>query len=203
MDAIGCRVGVVALCLAACGDDGGSTIDGPPGAIDAPPGAADAPPSVFDVSGTVVGPSAAAGPVIVIWPVTTGQDYAYKFGDGTSTGTTFTAGLSGDPPVMARNMASNTDFGVGVLALLAPGTSVPEGVLASEPTTIGISARYAIIYRGASDDGSIVSWTTLFTSGLSCGRCVDVTGDFDTWEPVDCMTLVIDTDPAADVCNWT
>ena len=196
----------LAVLVGACGDDGGSSTDGPPGGdgagVDGP--RADAPPVTFTFSGTVVGPaSPAAGPVWAAWLVTTGNDYEYKFGEGTSAGATFTGGLRGDPPTMARNIAAQTDVGVGILILSPPGTVVPDGVVAGVPDMVGVSARHALIYRGPDDTGAIVAWTTRFPIGLSCGRCVDVTGDFDTYEPVDCTALVIDTDPAPDVCNFT
>jgi hypothetical protein len=193
------------LAVAACGgDDSNTNVDAPPGTPDAPPGTADARPSVFDVSGTVVGPAAAAGPIIAAWPVDgAGGDSIYKFGDGSSAnGTAFTAGLPGDPPAAARNQFGGDDFGVGFLVLLPPGTSYPDGPLATEPPVVGISARQAIIYRGATDTGGIVPWTTAFPVGLSCGVCVDSTTGFDSYAPADCATFVIDTDPDPDVCNW-
>jgi hypothetical protein len=105
---------------------------------------------------------------------------------------------------MARNQFPQTDVGVGVAILMAPGQSLADGVLASEPAIIGITGQHAVIYRGATDTGAVIPWTAAFPVGLSCGRCVeDPGGGFDTFEPVDCATLVLDTDPAAPVCNWT
>jgi len=204
-------LGALAVAAGCGGDDSNNSIDAPPGTPDSPPGtpdappnAPDAPPSVFDASGTVVGPAAAAGPVVGIWPVDgMGNDYAYKFGDGTSAnGTTFTLGLPSDPPAMARTMGPGVDIGVGIAVLLTPGASVPEGVLTSDPPVVGITTRHAIIYRGASDTGAIVPWTTAFPVGLSCGVCVDEPSGFDSWAPTDCTTMVIDTDQTAPVCNW-
>jgi hypothetical protein len=76
-------------------------------------------------------------------------------------------------------------------------------MLGNFPTAVGYSRRYAIIYRGADDTGQAVQWTTAFPVGLSCGRCVDASVGFDTFEPIDCALLVIDTDPAGPSCNWT
>lgn len=155
-------------------------------------------------SGTVVGPMAAAGPVMVLWAVDrVNDDYLYKFAEGTATATTFTVAIPQDPPQAARTQASSVDLGIGLLALLPPGTSIPDGRLAAEPAYVGLSRRYAVIYRGPTDTGGVVAWTARFPVGLSCGRCVDSTTGFDTFEPVDCALLVIDTDPAAPVCNFT
>lgn len=201
----------VLTAAAGCGgDDGNNNADAPPGTpdarADAPAGQPDAPPGVFDVSGTVVGPNAAAGPVIAAWLVDgMGNDYTYKFGDGTSAdGATFTMTLA-DLPMMARTTGPNVDVGGAFLVLLPPGTVVPDGVVAGEPPVVGLSARHAIIYRGASDTGTLVPWTAAFPVGYSCGVCVDsTTGGFDSWAPTDCTTLVIDTSApsAIDICNW-
>ena len=115
----------------------------------------------------------------------------------------FTVTLPGDPPEAARTQASSVDLGVGILGLLPPGTSVADGMLSSQPTVVGYSRRYAIIYRGPADSGTTIRWTAAFPVGLSCGRCVDATAGFDTFEPVDCALLVIDTDSTAPGCNWT
>jgi hypothetical protein len=206
------RIVWLAPLLVACGgDDSNTNVDAPPGTADArtdaPPGTPDAPPGGFDVSGTVVGPNAAAGPVIAAWLVDgMSNDYTYKFGDGTSAdGATFTMTLA-DLPVMARTTGPNVDFGGAFLVLLPPGTVVPDGIVgAPEPTVVGLSARHAIIYRGASDTGAVVPWTSAFPVGYSCGVCVDsTTGGFDSWAPTDCTTLVIDTSApsSVDICNW-
>jgi hypothetical protein len=46
-----------------------------------------------------------------------------------------------------------------------------------------------------------------FPLGFSCGRGVDAvtSQDFDTFEPVDCSTLVLDVGDleSADFVNWT
>jgi hypothetical protein len=188
-----------------CGDNGSDTsADAPTGAPDSLV-AVDAPSFALRVSGTVVGPAApAAGPIIAAWP-TGGPsgDYVYKFGDGTSSGATFSMDLASIPPEMARNLSTMTDVGVGLLALLPPGTSIPDGVLASEPTRVGITASYGIVYRGPTDTSPYFTWTSAFPFGLSCGRCVySTTGGHDAWEPVGCTALVMDTDMNASTCNW-
>jgi hypothetical protein len=155
-------------------------------------------------SGTVIGPMAAAGPVMVLWAVDRmNDDHLYKFGQGTATATAFTATVPDDPPAAAHNQGPSVDVGVALLALMAPGTAFPDGRLSTDPAFVGLSRRYAIIYRGPTDTGSVVAWTTRFPVGLSCGRCVDSASGFDTFEPIDCKMLVIDTDPTAPSCNFT
>jgi hypothetical protein len=154
-------------------------------------------------SGTVVGPMAAEGPVVVLWQVdNTPNDYSYKLGDGTATATMFDVPPLSDPPAAARTRAASVDIGVGILVLLRPGASLPDGALISRPNAIGYSLQYAIIYRGAADSGTGLAWTAGFPVGLSCGKCVPSPTGFDTFKPVDCATLVIDTNPAAPACNW-
>jgi hypothetical protein len=182
--------------IPACGSDG-RTVDGP-GLIDAPPG-----PLV--VNGRVTGPGAAAGPVVILWGVDAAPvDYSYKFGDGSATATTFTTMPVMDPPLEARTRAPSVDYGVGIVTLLEPGASIPEGRLSVPgPAFVGSSFRYAIIYRGAGDTGAASTWTSAFPVGLSCGRCVGTSAGFDRFEPVDCAMLVIDTEQTGELCNWT
>lgn len=154
-------------------------------------------------SGTVIGPMAAAGPVVILWLVDSmPSDYSYKFGDGTATATMFTASPPSDPPEAARTRATSVDVGVGTMVLLRAGASLPDGALISRPNAIGYSLQYALIYRGRDDAGTAVAWTAAFPVGLSCGKCVDSATGLDTFKPVDCATLVIDTNPSAPACNW-
>src|SRR5262245_4092006 len=172
---------------AACGGNGRTSMDAGTGAI----------------SGTVVGPMAAAGPVAVVWGVDgVGHDYAYKFGDGTATATTFTVPELRDPPMTARTQGASVDIGIGFVVLLRPGESLAEGMLTSDLDPVGYTYQYAVIFRGAADAGTRVAWTGQFSVGMSCGKCVDASTGFDTFEPVDCTKLVIDTDPTARPCNW-
>jgi hypothetical protein len=157
----------------------------------------------ISASGTVIGAMAAAGPVVVLWLVNSMPSaYSYKFGDGTATAATFAVSQLRDPPAGARNQTSSVDLGVGSMVLLRPGATIPDGALISQPNAIGYSLQYALIYRGAADTGTDPAWTSGFPVGLSCGRCVLATSGLDTFRPVDCATLVIDTNPNAPGCNW-
>ena len=202
------RLGLMLLVVVAgCGDDdGGAAGDGggpDVRAVDARAGADAA--GAFLFGGTVTGPAAAAGPVGVIWVVSAGSpDYSYGFGAGSSSGATFAGGLTSTPPTAARNVTAQAEFGVGVAILMAPGQSLPEGRLTSmPPTPVGLSARHAIIYRGPTDTGTVMPWTAAFPVGLSCGVCVDAPSGFDSFAPVDCAALVIDSNLSTPVCNWS
>ena len=154
-------------------------------------------------TGTVIGPMAAAGPVAILWLVDSmPSDYSYKFGDGTATATMFTASPPSDPPEAARTRATSVDIGVGIMVLLHAGASLPDGALISRPNAIGYSLQYALIYRGQDDAGTAIGWTAAFPVGLSCGKCVGSASGLDTFKPVDCAMLVIDTNPSAPACNW-
>lgn len=192
--------GIVVLALvaviAAASACGNVANEGADAAVDASPG--------FVAGGTVIGPRAAAGPVVVLWAVD-GQNgnYLYKLGAGTATATTFNAGLPGDPPPDARIQGPSIDLGIAFVVLLAPGGSIPDGRVTGEPASLGVSAKYAIIYRGPTDPGTAEPWVAAFPVGLSCGQCVPATTGFDTFEPVSCTMLVIETDPATTICNYT
>ncbi len=198
---------MLVVAAAGCGDDDGGTAGdgGGPDARGADARAASDAAGGFLFGGTVTGPAAAAGPVGVIWVVSAGSpDYSYGFGGGSSSGATFAGGLAGTPPPAARNVVAQTDFGVGVAVLMAPGQSLPEGMLTSmPPAPVGLSARHAIIYRGPTDTGTVMPWTAAFPVGLSCGVCVDAASGFDSFAPVDCAALVIDTNLSTPVCNWS
>jgi hypothetical protein len=191
-----CGIFVIAVVVmvAACGNVANEGIDAPP---------ADATPA-FVASGTVVGPRAAAGPVVALWVAEDQSgDYLYKLGDGTASATAFSVGLPGDPPSEARLRGPSVDVGIAFVALLAPGASVPDGKVTSQPPSAGLTAKYAIIYRAPTDPGTATPWLAAFPLGLSCGRCVPATSGFDSFEPVDCALLVLDTEPTTTICNYT
>lgn len=112
-------------------------------------------------------------------------------------------GLLGDPPLEARIRGPSVDLGIAFVALLAPGASVPDGKVTTQPPVAGATSKYAIIYRGPNDPGTAEPWFAAFPVGLSCGRCVPATTGFDSFEPVDCAALVLETDPTTTLCNYT
>ena len=156
----------------------------------------------------------------VLWQVTTKEDYTYILGGGTARGGQATLSVpvessGGRPtldPVALNTYQDGSAVGVGYVILTAPGDAPKQSAKAGDEDDLkmkGISARYAYIFRA--DDGETVSlaWAKAFPQGLSCGRCVEKTGEqavFDTWEPVDCASIEIETAADVDdldVCNWT
>ncbi|HEY5926744.1 MAG TPA: hypothetical protein VIV11_33890, partial [Kofleriaceae bacterium] len=124
--------GVLAVVLVGCGDDGG----GGGGVADAPQGGGDSAGSDSGggsnlVDGVIVpvggGMPPTTGKTFVIWPSDIGQgDFAYKYGEGTATATTFTANVT--PPV-PNDATFGGMLGVGFVVLVQSGTTLPDGVV--------------------------------------------------------------------------
>lgn len=166
------------------------------------------------VSGSVTGSQIPhEAKAVVIWSVTSGSpDYAYKFGEGASRDAKFSVNFDGQIPAEAIN---SYGVGVGLIALVPPATTLPDGKLdgahdgnpsSKELTPLGITSQYAIIYK--TDTAKDFKWSTSFPAGLSCGVCVPAPeGEvFDSFEPIDCDKLKIETasDPTSiHSCNWT
>ncbi len=179
-------------------------------------------------SATVTGPKAqSAGNAYVVWNITAGpEDYTYRHGSGTSSGGRVSVSVpvakdaSGavSLPDDALNISQNASIkvGVGIIALVDSSASLPEGKLTKdqskdvEKKALGLSARHALIYRGSDVTSETTKWVNSFPVGLSCGRCVagvkseENPSGFDSFEPVDCSSLEVDTDlESLDACNWT
>jgi hypothetical protein len=196
---------ICAALLVGCGDDGGGGI-----AVDAlqADAAHDAPidsivtgGGVFPVEGDVVGPAPASGIVVVAWVVSSGSpDYVYKFGQGASTETHYMVSFTGDPPAAALN---SYGVGVGILAILAPGTTLPPDGIVSESAFNGakFSTDYGIIFK-APNATSPAAWMQSFPQGFACGHCVRAATGFDSFEVTQCGNVQILTNPLG-VCNWT
>lgn len=199
---IGCLVAV-----SACGDDGGSTTIDAPGTSDGPiavdaPVDVSVPAGVFGFNGIVGTDAPATGNTVVIWVVSSGSpDYIYKFGQGTSTGAQFVVSFSTNPPAAALN---SYGIGVGIVALLAPGTAVPADGMVDEMVLdgAGYTPLHAVIYKDATANPAVVPWIAPFPLGYSCGRCVEASAGFDSFEPTACTTVEVDMTPA-NACNWT
>jgi len=149
---------------------------------------------------------------VIIWEVSSGSpDYVYKFGEGTVSGGRLSITLPSDPPVEAIN---SYGLGVGLVAVLVPGVTLPDGKVAA-----GISA--ADILAGVSPDRSVIwraetfdfggatppadFWPSDFPPGLSCGACTPRPdgGSFDGFAPAACDGIQVTAFGTADICNWT
>lgn len=150
-----------------------------------------------------------SGTVVITWVVSAGpEDYVFVYGMGTQRGAEFVVQLDAPPPAEALN---NATLGVGVVLLVPEDSAVSEGRIEGREfeegalEVVGVAGRYAVIYRAGEEPG--LAWADEFPLGFSCGRGVDAvtSQDFDTFEPVDCSTLVLDIGDleSADFVNWT
>lgn len=197
------------LLLAACDDDSSETPDAGTQVSDS--GQPDAG-SAFSAGGSLTpGPGKQvpeSAKLVVLWSVPSGSpDYLYKFGEGTSSGATFTLPLQTPPPAEALNRA---ELGVGLVLLMPTSFSQADGRYEDEDVffdaLIGAAGQYAIIYK-ASEQVSTPSWVSRFPAGYSCGKGVAAPAgsSFDTFEPVACASINVTVDDAANIefVNWT
>jgi hypothetical protein len=193
---------LVIAVVAACGNGGGGSPDGPPDTGTPGPDS----PTGFMVNGAVVGTAIPAGAkAVVVWTVSSGSpDYLYKFGEGASSTASFTMTLGADPPAAAINAYG---IGVGVIALVNASTQLPDGMVdENQLTLLGITTGFGILWKNPAGPGR-GPWSGAFPAGYACGRCIRATGGgFDSFEPVACTMVQIETAPdpdTLDVCNWT
>jgi len=193
----------IALACGACGGDDGSAPP-PPDATPDP-----LPPGTVTLTGTITGTAPAEGHVVGLWSVDVGPDRIDKFGDGSATATTFDLVIpKGKPPDEALNVEATAKWGVGLAVLIPAGDRLSDGTIAKQPTVLGMSTQFAVVYRkGDVVAGSLFTWINAFPNDqLACGKCVKATtvGAFDTLVPIDCSALVLDAaDPSTlTTCNW-
>jgi hypothetical protein len=159
----------------------------------------------LSASGPIRGAAPADAELVVIWMINSGgPDHSYKFGDGSVAGTRFTVGLSSDPPPEAINTYG---MGVGVVVLLEPGATIPEGRVDEEvleAAALGFSEQHAIIWRDPSRPG--LPWSADFPEGMSCGQCVPAASGFDSFKPMECSAVEVQVPSdvtTLEFCNWT
>ncbi len=191
---------ILALLLSACASPGGSAAPDAPGMQDDIPDAAWA----FGVEGVVRPAGPEHGTLVVLWQVSSGSpDHVYKFGDGTSTTTSFRLWFLSAPPPDAIN---SYGIAVGVVVLMAPDAEIPrDGILTMDPDDLaiaGLAPQHAIVYRAT--EATPLSWIAPFPQGFACGRCVHLPDGFDAFEPVPCSAVDVIVDATTDdVCEWT
>ena len=204
---LGCAL---VLVLVGCGDDGGGggTADAKQG--DGGGSGSDSGGGGTRVDGAIVlvggGSAPSMGKTFVIWSSDIGQgDFAYKYGEGTATATTFTANVT--PPVPS-DATFGGRLGVGFVILTASGTTIADGPVDDtvlDAAVLGITGEYAIIFRPNTTPISEVPWIDNFPAGLSCGKCVPQTTGFDSYAPVACTEVKLQVGPQQSImgCNWT
>ena len=190
------------LALAACGDDG----TGP-----------DAGASKITVSGTLTGPRLAAlqdgSHILVLWAVSaTESDYGYVYGEGTidRVNGRFTLTLPDRPPQEALNqIGSNYALGVGLIIVLPPSYTLPQGrvEIGDLPTeqVRGAAGQYAIIYTAGDPANAPAGWPRTFPRGYAVGHGVQTTDTFDIFEPTSASAVQITIDDIDNIefTNWT
>lgn len=197
---------VIAIALAACGDDAGGDGGGGDGGngSDSGGGGGNFVDGMIVLVGGGTAPSDAK--TVVVWVSDIGQgDFIYKWGEGTATATTFTANVMTPVP---NDATFGGLLGVGVVALVPSSANIPDGVVEDgvfTTTALGFTGEYSIIYRPNTDPTPEPSWDEDFPVGLSCGKCVPQAQGFDTFEPVPCSEVKLQVGPMSAIqgCNWT
>ncbi len=158
--------------------------------------------STLHLSGQIVDPqSAPDAEVVVIWAV--GED-AYKTGGVRAVNGAFALSQMAPP-----DAALSGGLGIGFVVALAPGKSLPDG-LVTDPSALGdqhalVMGTQALIYRATSTSNPLESgtWPASFSPGLSCAKCVRASSGFDAWAPAPCEPFELAPLPTDQQCNWT
>jgi hypothetical protein len=205
------QIALACVLLAGCGDDGGGSTpsDGAGSGSGSDAAAIDAPIDTsidspgggpFTASGpiTTTGP---ANPVFVAWQVTSGSpDYLWKFGEGTSTATTFMVTMGSNPPAQAIN---SYGLAIGLVVMLPDGIALPpDGMIDDNDfDPIAATGNHWIIFKAPG--ASLPGWPESFPEGYACGVCVPASsGPFDSFAVTACDGLQM-VRSLNDVCNWT
>jgi hypothetical protein len=163
----------------------------------------------FVVTGTIQNNTGAPIPantrLLVVWVVTSGDpDHSYVFGHGTinEAAGTFQIQLDQPPPAQALNTGG---LGVGIIVATTDQT-IGDGSDATDVSAdvVGAAGRYGVIYIGQNNIQD-PQWASGFDSGYGVGVGVDVTDDFDRFEPTSASSVVLIIDDLAniDFVNWT
>lgn len=151
----------------------------------------------FEVDGNVSGTAPPSGTVVVVWDTNPG---GYKWGDGTSSGSSFTATLDFTPPPGIE--VGSSGVAVGSLVLVPDGTTIPDGTVdLATLSNLGISTGNGIIYKDALATGLGLTWDASFGAGYSCAQCVTpITGN-DIFQLTPCANMTIDIGSTR-TCGW-
>ncbi len=162
--------------------------------------------SELSLEGSVTGEMVAERTrAVAVWNVTSGSpDYAFKYGEGSSTGRDFVLSLGSAPPAEAVNAYG---VAVGIVALVPEDVEIPEGKVTAEALQmLGFSTKHAIIWKATPTSG--MGWMQSFPGGYACGRCKAAPeGEtLDSYERVSCSQFQVER--ASDVeelqgCEWT
>jgi hypothetical protein len=151
----------------------------------------------FEVDGSVSGSAPASGTVVVLWDTI---QNVYKWGDGVSSGPSFTMTLDFTPPSGIE--VPMTGVAVGYPVLVPDGTVIAEGVVDFKTLSyLGITTDYGIIYKDPLGAGLGLTWDETFGGGFSCGHCIRQITGHDIFELTPCANVRIDIGSTT-ACNW-
>ena len=163
-------------------------------------------------------------PVPLYWMRTApNPDTAYFYGTGSLDRSELVIEVPRKLPEMALQEGL---YGVGHIVVADPNYTISEGELsdaedeALDAVIRGGSENYAIIFKQDPADyidatkqliidhseAASQHWFNDFEIGYSCGRCVRAEEGFDSYEPIACEEIVIDSGEdfqSDDICNWT
>jgi hypothetical protein len=139
----------------------------------------------------------------VIWLKDYDGNEAHKYGGGTATRDTFSIDL---PELLPQESNVAPGLSVGWVALYQAGYDIPDGPVSQSviDPIVGISARYAIIWKEYDGSGNAeYPWAADFSAGYTCAVCTQ--GVPDGYAPVSCSDLVVDVRDDGSLyewCNW-
>ncbi len=162
---------------------------------------------VRDPNGSLAGSNAR---VVGIWTADAGEgDYAYVFGSGEIDleAGTFRMEFVEEPPSEAL---LGDLLGVGLLAVVDG--FLEEGILPDDAfdEVLGAAPRHWIVFFNRENENAeealeAVLWLKEFGYGYSVGKGIEISDDFDGFEPVDprSVEIIIDDLENLDLVNWT
>lgn len=162
---------------------------------------------VRDPNGSLAGSNAR---VVGIWTADAGAgDYAYVFGSGEIDleAGTFRMEFVEEPPSEAL---LGDLLGVGLLAVVDG--FLEEGILPDDAfdEVLGAAPRHYVLFFNRENENAeealeAVLWLKEFGYGYSVGKGIEISDDFDGFEPVDpgSVEIIIDDLENLDLVNWT
>ena len=151
----------------------------------------------FVVSGEIVGEAPEGSKVVAMWIVSSSSpDYEYKFGEAEIVDGKFSMSLTEALPEEALN-----SYGLGVAYVVLVNEDIPDGRVSKRPEMLGLSSNEAILFH--KDKGKGLDWSSPFDAGYSCGACVYIDDQMDTYKPGSCEAIKVHTDLDGPICNWT
>ena len=145
----------------------------------------------------------------MLWSVSSGRDYVYTWGSGTTQGSTFELTLpSATAPEDILNKYNDTRLGVGLIVAIKDGEPLPPQNMVLEERlsgqTVGQTSNHGLIYNGFTQPLEDFDWPLAFEFGaFSCGVGEETGETFDIFVPAPCSSIVLEATDQIDWVNWT